>query len=314
VPPNPKNDDLFTRYLLGDELREQEELLVEDLLFRSNECLEHLNILEDELIEGHVRKQLPEKYETLLRTRLDLSPRLRERLRWVERHMASVSAPGDGIAPALPGGPQATVSWWEYAQRAWQRHRLTASVASVGLSALCAAGIWILNERSDNRELRRSLVQQRQVDRDLASRLEDERAKHESLNRELAQIQSGSTLGATSLILTPADEIQAGQRRGTSQPAIDLAPQAGVLQLRMAPRALKYARYRGVIATVEGEEIISQRDLTVMDASGKHYVEWDLATKGLPSNDYVISLYGIALNGSHSLVEEFSFRLRKAGQ
>jgi len=306
------DDDLLTRYLLGDSLPEQDESVLEDLLFKNDEYLEQLSILEDEVIESHIRRELPEKYEVLLRKRLNLSPRLRERVAWVGRHMSSVAVAGEPIGAALPGGPQGAISWWESAQRAWQRHHLSGAILAVaGLLALCAASVWILTGWNHSNELRRNLAEQRQVNRELTSQLESERTKRESLDRELAQVHGGPPLITAFLALTPADEVQTGQRRGTGRAAVELAPQAGVLQLQMTPRALKYAIYRGVIETVEGEEVVSQNGLVASNVNGNRYVVWNLSTAGLPANDYVVSLYGVSANGRRFLAGVFSFRLRK---
>jgi hypothetical protein len=178
--------------------------------------------------------------------------------------------------------------------------------------ALFSASFLTLMEWNGSRELKRSLAEQRQANRELASRLENERTTQESLDRELSQFHAGSPLIMASLVLTPADEVQSGQRRGIGGAVVELVPQAAVLQLQMTPRVPKYTKYRGVIETVEGEEIVTQNDLAASKVDGKTRVVWELSTNGLSTNDYIVSLYGIALNGKHFLAGVFSFHLRKA--
>jgi len=310
---SPKDDELLTRYLLGAQLGEQEERSIEDLFFKADEYLDQMDVLENELIESYLKKALSEEDQILFRNQLSISSRLRRRVEWTERHVRA-SAGQSHPATAFPGAPQTATSWWGTLQVAWQRHRHTArpALVTVGLLALVAVGIWSAKEEHLTRELKHTLVEQRSLYEQLSIQLRNEQAQRESLDRDLATLRDSPRLFVASLLLTPADAIQTGQRRGGGGATLTVAPRAGILQLQMILKADKHREYRGVIETVEGREVLRQSGLTSQQVKGTRLVLWQVSADALVPNDYVLTLSGVSSNGKISPVGFYSFRLERA--
>lgn len=321
-------EDLMTRYLLG-ELTEEEQSKVEEAFLSDNSYFEQLCSVEDALIDDYVQGSLTdderEKVQGLLRS----SPRQAREVYFVRDLIKDISPTADDLRPAQPparpksSGRLKSVLLLFGIQGSGWRLSLAALllVAAVALPLIA----WNLDlqrrirrikteqEASERREQElRQQAESRQGDRDeLANRLEEERTRRSQLEQELAAARGPKTPvtnnGIATLTLT-IDSFTRGSAEGL--PVIPVKPGTARLQIKVGlGERDEYDTYLAVIETFEGREI--WRDEYRMANDNKGNALFSVPANLLSNDHYTLTLKGKAGNGDAVEVGDYSFRVKK---
>jgi hypothetical protein len=153
---NQKEENLTTRYLLGD-LSEDEKQQVEAQFFNDDTYYENLLVAEDDLIYTYLQGGLSARQRQLFETQLAASARRREKVEVIRVLMAEASAVAHADASLkAPDGEMATTaqpktplpegraSWWQAIQAAFAKPMGALQFAMFAAMVLLAvAGVWL---------------------------------------------------------------------------------------------------------------------------------------------------------------------------
>jgi hypothetical protein len=321
---------VLRRYMLGDLPREQQEM-VEKRLLQSDAYFELLLAIEQELVEDYVTGNLPQ-HETFER-RLLSARQGREDADFLRALMRLAAA---RRAPPAPGSSHSGWSWSSLAGRL-RPGRVSAALAFAALVLVLAAAAWMMTVSGlrarvgrleadiqtaalRERELQKSLAEERARAESASARLQEEQQQRAKLEEELARAESDRGHGSTQRApATPPVSIARAQTvtlrrdnvRGTStaqQQELVIQPSTKLVRLELETLPQMYRSYRGRLQTAEGRMLSSlTRFQTVRDG----VVALEIAADFLPAADLILKLDGISEKGTPEYLGAYAFRVRR---
>ncbi len=265
----------LTQYLLG-ELQEEDREAVERQYFDDDDSFEKLNALEEELIRDYLRGDMPPDMRGKFEERYLTNPPLRKKVEEARSLMQILAKEQPEVAaPVTISAAQRRTSGLSWFQANWLRW----AVPAAGIACLVFA-IWTGRQYVDSRN---------QVAR---------------LERELAGRPSRPPI-VVSFLLSP------GLLRGEGAKQRQLSIPSGAATVRLElefPGAKRFARYRGVLTTVDGREA-SSGEITGAGTPDTLVMTVDAAA--LATDDYLLKLQGLSSSGTYEDLESYSFGLTK---
>src|SRR5258708_22359448 len=307
--PDTNHEESIKLYLLGGSLSEDQEAWVEDRLFADDEFLESLNMLEEEIIECFLCGELSVEERDLLHAHLSVCPRLLRKLEWSRAFLSSGARPSH-LDQRVPGAPQMPTSWWGMVARSSRiagRRARVASIVFLTAGALVAS-FWGFQQRGINRRLQAEISAQHAQTSQIAAQLQTEEQQRSLLEEQVAKLRQGRHALTISTVLVAAEIIGQGYRNNGQVQKIEISMDADFLLLRLPVKRDVYASYRGLIETVEGQELLSQ---SLLKTDGHHAVLWKISAAALNDNDYILTLFGTSRARPSKAVGSYYFRIRK---
>jgi hypothetical protein len=307
----PKLDDqLITRYLLGD-ASTAEEQQIEELYFADDNCFEHLLSVEDELIDAYVSGDMTGEKRKRFEDHFLSSSERKQRVAFAQTLFASASKRYELRIPAVSGRERN--SWWLSLPGFWRVPQPVMQVfVLAGFALLVIAGsLSVMQNRNlrdqltriqaDGLNLRREVELQRELHQQLNEQLEQERVARSRLEQSLPNLQKQPAIA--SFILMPGSSRSSNEirplliRRGTD-----------VLQLQLNVETQGNFQYQVDVRTADDQEIWSQDGLRARPRPAGGAVRLSLPANLLVPGDYLILLQMITATGETEDVGQYVFR------
>ncbi len=308
-------DQMLTRYLLGELSAEEQDRLEEQLF--AGERYEELLAAEEDLIEASARGKLSMRERERFEKHFLASPERRARVEFDQLLLKSLDEEPLANPSPLQAAPTPLWRWLLSAIH------LPPPVAKVSLAAaglIASIGLsWLVFETLQLRpRLEQSQAERARVERENQEQqrqLADERARNQRLTAELerardqiarlesAPPQSPSPLSTLTFALTPYVSKSAGGRN-----RLVITP--GVRRLRLQLNfeiTDSYRSLRAKLQTVEGRQIALWRAKSV--GSGRAIVI--LPTRLFSTGDYILTLEGVASAKTVEDLADYQFTVVK---
>ncbi|MDX2030152.1 MAG: hypothetical protein SF339_05760 [Blastocatellia bacterium] len=323
--PRAVDDNLLTRYLLGD-LPEAEQTQVEELLFSDPACHDALRALKAELMDQYVRGSLPAaQRDAFARRFLTTGDGRRD---WL--FARALDAVLDEERPAIAAPAEAAPSWRDRIAQFLQPVSFWQTAMIAALLLLTVGGGYLLLETSRLRgqldlaarqldaaqsaetrlqdELRRAGARNQELDAGLRAAQEELDAARAEYNRLAASSGTGSLFGTfMSMVLVPG--VGRGEERVDT---LFLTPQTRTaqLQLLLAPGE-RAAGHRAETRTKQGELVHTQTRLRARQTKDGTVLLLDIPTQSLPDGQYQVSLFGVAPGKPPELINYYDFKIAR---
>lgn len=289
-----ENDDLLTRYLLGD-LSEEEQERVEERYISDRGFYDQLLAAEDDLIDSYAEKALTPQQLVSFEKYFLRSPERQNRVAFAEAWMAYVSH--QWAAAKAPAAAKKTTdtkrSLFEFLRpAAWP---LALRVGAAAL--LIVVGGWLTFEvfrlrtqvqraeaqraalQKQNEDLEQQIYAEKNRSLELAEKLEQERIQPVPPNQVSSEI--------VSFFLTP------GLVRGTGEAKRNVIPaSARDVNLQLSFNDEQYERYDVVITNVEGREIWRKDAGKPQSRNGGKTIAVRVPAALFKTNDYIVNVIG----------------------
>ena len=302
----PIDELLLVRYLLGT-LTEEEQIRVEDRAFAEPDYMETLEAAEADLIDAYVRSELPQADREAFERRFLMSPQRRSKVEFA-RALARVTAQ---IPPfAFPASERLSI-WQVLSRPSSSALRFAPALAAV----FCVAGIsWVASDNASMRSRLSALEAQR---RDLQVRgkgLEQELSKQQSRAESLAaQMQSRPSPERQHSPVIASLVLMAGPTRSEARiEQLVLGPETQVahIEIQLEPMD-NYPRFRAVLSTRSGKEIMVLSDITARRTGAGNTVAVDFPASALATEGYELALKGLSGGQAAQDIGYYYFAVRK---
>jgi len=312
------DETLIRRYLLG-QASDTEEQELEDRYVDDDNYFEHLETIEEELIDAYVAGDLSGDERRHFEQHFLSSTQRCERVAFARALAAKASETRASIAPPVPAAEQQ--SWWRTWQKFWRmRQPLEQALAFAALAVLVLVGSWSVLQ---NYQLRRQLTGLRaeqtalqSESQDLLKLVEDQRTLHQQLNDSLEQERTTRSkleqslqraqrpTAIASFILMP------GTVRGEEQRTLLIRSNTDAVQfqLDLENEAENNVQYRVAVRTAENQEVWSQDGLRPRRTAAGRAIILNLPANLLPPGNYVILVRMVTSRGDIDDAGQYSFR------
>jgi len=296
------NDELLTRYLLGD-LGEEEQEKVEQRYISDPAFYEQLLAVEDDLIDSYAEGTLTQNQRASFESHFMRSPERQKRVGFAEAWMMYLSR--QSTAVAVPVVKEKKPLFKFISPAAWPA-ALRVSAAAL----LLIVGGWLtvevvrLRSQIQQAELQRAALQKEKED--LEREIDEERNRSMELTAQLEQQpapkpdqpnQMGHDI--VSFFLTP------DLLRGTGNEKRSFIPtDAKQVNLELGFSDDQYERYDVVIATVGGPEIWRKDAGKPQSRNGGKSMRVQVPAALFKTNDYIVNVIG---TDSSDKVARYSF-------
>ena len=303
------NEELITRYLLG-ELPEEQQIEIEDRAFNDKEFLASITAVENDLIDEYVREELPKTARRRFETLFLASEGRRKR---VEFARALVRVADEA---RVPKREIVTGVSWREALAAFIR-----GLNPVGRIALAAAalvvllgGAWLIvqtltlrsrltqlqaqqqSQQSDRQTLQRQVEMERRRSEELAAQLNQEkqqRAQSDESLRQLSETLNQQTTQAPRSIIASLTLLPGLGRGADTQPKLVLPANATVAQLQIGIEPEEtYKSYAVDLRTVGGRPVWTRDSLPARSTRGGRSIRLALPASALIPGTYELRLKG----------------------
>ena len=281
------NDALLRQFILGkvsDEVRQRlEELFLTDAVMR-----ERVLAAEQDLIEDYLEDSLTTEDKERFVLRYAQTPAQQRKLRiarsikdWAATETAAISAVPSTEERQMDSPIVASSIWSRVGERVWRRPVFVLAVAAVAIVALMLGIVWV-------------------------SRWMEQR-RHSSIEQELAQLNTPSSLGLT----PPGMEVKTLTpltfRGSSSSPELELRNEAPVVELRLLwVRREQYPTYQAAVRRIRDDKTFTIPGLRVEEDDEKK-VRLRLSPHILTRGTYQIKLTGLAADGTAGPTEAYQF-------
>jgi hypothetical protein len=307
------DDRLIVRYLLG-EASEQEEQELEERYFADDDYFEHLNAVEEELIDAYVSGELSAGDRKRFEQHFLASSKRRQRVAFAQALLSSAARRHEAKAPAVRGGERRP--WW----RVWPslgQIPVMQELLAAGLVLLLIGGSWSVVQsrrlrdqldqmraeqtvlRSEGHGLRQQIEQQRTLQEQLNAAFERERDARSRL--EQAGVPQSRVMA--SFILMPGT-----LRSPEDTRPLLIRPGTDVVQLQLDLEAEGGIQYRVAVRTAEDQEVWSQDGLQSRQTPAGRAVVMSLPAVLLPPGDYIVMLRTVTVGGNVEDAGQYSFK------
>jgi anti-sigma factor RsiW len=292
-----EDEGLLRRYLLGG-LPEAEREPLEGRLFSEDEFLEHLALVEDDLIDSYVCDELAPGDRERFESHFLASPRHRERVEFARSLGSSVH--NQVSSPPEPVRPRQIATWRSFVARFTAG--MWAPAFAAAMAAVLITGAVMIPFYS---RLTRQATETREQARQIAD-LRAEVAKKPVGTPQPPEASGGLTApaltAALSFVLNP------GTLRSAVQPEQRLAIPAGErsVQLLLAFKgAPAYPRYRVVIQDLDGREVWGQEQPAPARSGTAPLLKLTVPASALRPGDYRINVAGITASGELEELQDY---------
>ncbi len=320
------------RYLLEEELSEQEREQIEDRLMSDEDLYHELLVAEDDLIDDYVSNSLPEEERTKFRRRFLHVPELRQKVSFTAalRKHALETAPQVVAAERAPSR-----SWFDWTRRFSLPPAFAASFAALLLVAI-GAGAWLVKQNSQLRSRVEQLEANRQTtppagttsqeelkaadlrNKQLSDEVQRQQQELEEKRRELqlAQAQQKAPTPRTTPPVTLAHILAVPLTSGFVRDSgewtkVDIPANKRQVRFQLDVAGDDFPRYKAVLETVE-EEPKRKWSSERLEMRTGNIVPFDVPARVLVSgDDYQITLSGVDSSNVATDINTYYFRVRK---
>lgn len=325
------NGDSIRGYLLG-ELSEPEREQVEQRLMSDDTLYERLLLAEDDLIDEYVSGTLSDGDRVKFSRRFLQVPTLRQDVRSVValRKHALETAPQVTTGRSSTFSPSLLIDWL---RKFFIRPIIGVAFASALLVAVLVA-VWLaaqnLQLRKQVEQLRAGQVPPPTPQPELREALAAEKLRNEQLSAELQRQREllaeetrklQETQGRPQPVTTPKPDSSSGMpavfafalgtgavRESGEMKKVSVPPSAREVRIQLDLATADYRRYRAVLLTVEGREVLPFQGLR---AGRGRFVQLNIPAKFLTPGDYQIRLSGVNPSGEADEIDSYYFRVLK---
>jgi hypothetical protein len=300
--------DSIRKYLLGQNSREEQEL-IEDILMTDEAFFQEVLLLEDELVDDYVLRRLApdererfEKHFLCSRERhqkLKFAEALHE---YVARELRARSSEGTRRAGRLSLLWESSLAFINPRKPA-----IAYGLAAVFVLVIIATPWYIVKMYRLQNEVARLTVLR-----------EDSEKQYASLRQQLGEVRRFQALEAgRSPAVQPAAPLQTvlsltlspGRLRGSGGiDKIEIPPAATLVNLHLDLEAAEYPSYRAALE-LEGRQVLSQSMLAARDERRAIVVVVPIAAAALQQGDYSLQLSGLKADGTYEDIHTYSFRV-----
>jgi cell division protein FtsB len=302
-------DQVAVQYLLGD-LTESEQAELERRLLENEETFEQISIVEEELIDGYLRRDLSGSQREQFEKAYLSTPEHLEKLdfaRALKDYLARARIPARGA------DRQTSVP-------ARRRISLEAALAAAAVVLLAIGSFLGFQYARSGRELDRVAAARAALERkekDLQKEITSLKARNEELEQ---QIEAGRTQPATgpapqrrAETLVASFELSAGPARDTGRARTLVLPkETGEVRLTVPVSASPDGPYRAVLKTVDGKKIWGQGSLRTLSGPSGRSIVARIPASRLSSDDYILTLSYVGPEGQSRDVGDYYFRVKKS--
>jgi hypothetical protein len=294
------NETWQVRYLLGN-LTEEEQVQVEDRAFADADYLSALEATETDLIDAYVRGELSPSDRRSFELRFLSSPERRRKVEFA-RALTTIASESRTQEPQDAGWPSVARAFW-----GWSRMVQFAS----GIAALIciAGGAWLVSENAAIRSRVAALEAERRGfemrEQGLRQQLSEEQSRAAALaaqNQEPSEPTRGAALVASLVLVPGVSRAQAPVERLVLSPSVQIAR----LEIQLEARD-DYPRFRAVLRTRGGEEVLSRGNLVRRKSGPGFAVSVDVPASALAAGDYELAIEGIAADRTNQDVGYYYF-------
>ena len=291
------DDQILTRYLLGDSPQEEAERL-DELSVADEEFAWRLSALENDLVDAYARGELSGKERERFEARYRLSARTREKVDFA-RGLA-VAVQRSGTADAEPIAKQ------------FSRPKKSLGVSSLfiwtpaaaALAMLLVAGYLFMANHRLEQQLKAARNDQRM--QQLQSQLAQEQAAHATARDELERLKKSQSnleqLKTASLVLPPP---MRGAGRLTS---LSLRPGTDLVVLFLTLESQEFPSYQATLKETATNQVVwRSSELQPQSLGEKKVVPVSLPSALLKAQNYVVELAG-GPAGHSEVVGDYVFR------
>lgn len=305
------NDQLLTRYLLG-ELTADEQDRLDDLSITDDEFALRLRSAENELVDAYARGELSGEIVHCFRTVYLSSPERRQKLRFAQALSDLKVFTPDVLVTAeqdISSLGLATASRWgvfSTPRRSFQR-----GFACAAAVLLLAASYLVLRNSNLQKQLTAAEQQNTSLDNrmhELQMQLEEQRAANaKALDTQSQTVQQKSTaklLSSFAVLLLP-------QTRGVTQPVtLAIVSGAELLALRLSLESNEFPQYSAALRNPATNLLLWRSSpLEIQTGAKGKSVLLTLPAQILKEQNYALELYGIPANASPEFVSTYSFHV-----
>ena len=308
------------QYLLGT-LSPADKSRFEEDYFTDHELFEEVEIVEDELVDAYIRKQLSEDDRSKFETNLTDSSRLKQRVEFAQVLAKSTSALGP-LAVDRPASVDEEPFWRRFLFPSSSRSSFAPALATFMVLVLGGGALFFAwtRLRAEQRQLasERAELQQRDQNRTLesekqksalAAELEQARAENARLLQDLESaskpdqpIKQQET--TATFLLLPGVLRSTGRRN-----LVELSPQTTNVRLRIALPADAYTSYSASIKTAEQTPILNKSQLKALTARDGKILVLSLPSSQLRPGTYLVELSGHNDTGDPERLPDYAFQV-----
>lgn len=321
-----KQEDLMTRYLLGD-LTEEEQTQIEEQFLADNEYFEQLGAVEDALIDDYAQGALGEYEHRKIESLLLSSSRQAREIDFVKDLIRYVSEnPSEGLKKKDSIKRSGKLLSLPARLRIRNPGKRFSIAVALSLIAICLSMvIWniALQRKIGRIEEQRAALERRgqdlqqQIDKQENSReetvreLEVERRKRDQLEQELAALQESRPMISNNDIAILDLKISTFSRGEGELRVVRIHPGISRFRIRIdLDQEAQYKSYGAVIKTFEGRKVWSRDQIN----PGQTYLGRLVLTVPasiFANDDYTLTLRGQTEAGEEVEIVDYSFRIKR---
>lgn len=295
------DDELLTRYLLGDLSAEQAEKL-DELSVADDEFTWRLSGMENDLVDGFVRGELQGENLKKFQSFYLSSAKRRRKVEFAAGLLElekRTSTRGERTTPV------ASRSWWRWVSpfRQW-------SFAAAALALLLVAGYLLTNNLSLRRQVNEAgtnRLNSGQREQRLQQELDRQRAANAEVQSELARARGTTVIAQLSTVALLLPPPTRGVGHGEN---ISVRPGTDLLVLLLALESDDFPMYRVSLKdTVDGQEVWQSANFISSTAAGHKTATVSVPAKLLRQQRYLAQLMGIQRNGTAVPVGDYPFNV-----
>lgn len=292
---------VLRKYFLGL-LPSEERADLERAFFADETLFEDLISTENDLIDAYVRDGLPAAEKVHFEQQYRSSPERWARVE-VARALCAVSIGNEEPPPLQQSAPWRLLP--EFAQLRWP---IIGWALAAGLLVTIAATSWLslqdrrLRHESAKANNERATLEKQQIEA-------RERQAHAPGDERLAGPPSSRDKTVRSHLATAILTLTPGTSRSEDSHAAELVLSSDTARVRLQ-LTLKdddYSSYSAILQDPDGNEVSRETGLHSRSIGSAKAVDWNLASRLLTSESYIVRLYGTAADGNLEEVSSYSF-------
>lgn len=300
------DNELLTRYLLG-EMSEEEQERVEERYLGERGFFERLLVVEDDLIDAYAIGSLKGTERERFEKHFLRSSARRDRLKFAETWAAYI----DRLPETSPAQKASESRFFNlFRSRAAMVPLAAMALLIIGSAWLIVETAWLKNELREVASERTSLESRQQ---ELERQIEEQTSRNHQLERELeSERQRNQQIDLKQASSEIAFLLSSNVVRGAGS-GKELVIPAGTERVRLQAVLIEdlHAGYRAALKTVEGAFVKSWSSLAAQGGKNGRTIVMALPVAALTSGDYILTLTGVADSGATETIDEYPFRVVK---
>jgi hypothetical protein len=335
MSPDLKSENLITQYLLG-ELREEQQVEIEDRAFSDQEFMGSITAVENDLIDEYVRGELSAADRRRFESRFLASESRRKRVEFAKA-LAQL-LPETRVTERETRKVSVTRSSWRDALAAFINGLNPAGriALTTAILLILVGGAWLItqtltlrsqltqlqaqqaaeqNANQQGQSLEQQLQSERRRNEELAAQLNQEkqqRAQSDESLRRLSETVNQQRNEAPRSIIASLTLLPGLSRGATTQPKLILPPNASVarLQIGIEPEE-NYKSFAVELRTASGRPVWMRDSLTTRSSRGGRSIRLTLPASALLPGEYELRLRGVPAAGPPEDIGFYYFEVMK---